>query len=725
MGMTLLLCYMLRNDAFDAVYFVPAESGLWNEEKKTMNQQPITSLKGIGEKTAKLFAKLGVETVEELLHDYPRAYDAYEEPVPIGKLREKEMFAVSGQLMKTPSVRRFKNIQVIITDVRDMTGALQLTWYNMPYLRNVLQMGQILIFRGRVVKKNGRLTMEQPEVFTPEQYRGIMHSMQPVYGQTKGLGNKAITRAVQQALEQRQMEREYLPEELRSRYELAEYNYAIEHIHFPADKKELLFARKRLVFDEFLFFLLSVRRLKEKRQDLKSKYVTPRAPEVDKLLASLPYELTGAQKKVLEEVRKDMESGLVMNRLVQGDVGSGKTIVAVLALLETAMNGCQGAMMAPTEVLAKQHYESITELFATYGIEKQVVLVTGSMTAKEKRIAYEKIASHEADIIVGTHALIQEKVHYDRLALVITDEQHRFGVGQREALGNKGSKTDPELTPHVLVMSATPIPRTLAIILYGDLDISIIDEMPAERLPIKNCVVNTGYRDKAYQFIAREVAAGRQAYVICPMVEESEMIEAENVLDYTKLLREKLPAGITVEYLHGKMKGKEKNQIMERFAFGEIQVLVSTTVVEVGVNVPNATVMMIENAERFGLAQLHQLRGRVGRGAHQSYCIMVNCSDQDGTQERLDILNRSNDGFYIASEDLKLRGPGDFFGLRQSGDMEFKIADIFTDANLLKTVSEEVNRILERDPNLEQEEYWALRERLDVYLSKSYDKLNL
>lgn len=725
MGMTLLLCYMLRNDAFDAVYFVPAESGLWNEEKKTMNQQPITSLKGIGEKTAKLFAKLGVETVEELLHDYPRAYDAYEEPVPIGKLREKEMFAVSGQLMKTPSVRRFKNIQVIITDVRDMTGALQLTWYNMPYLRNVLQMGQILIFRGRVVKKSGRLTMEQPDVFTPEQYRRIMHSMQPVYGQTKGLGNKAITRAVQQALEQRQMEREYLPEELRSRYELAEYNYAIEHIHFPADKKELLFARKRLVFDEFLFFLLSVRRLKEKRQDLKSKYVTPRAPEVDKLLASLPYELTGAQKKVLEEVRKDMESGLVMNRLVQGDVGSGKTIVAVLALLETAMNGCQGAMMAPTEVLAKQHYESITELFATYGIEKQVVLVTGSMTAKEKRIAYEKIASHEADIIVGTHALIQEKVHYDRLALVITDEQHRFGVGQREALGNKGSKTDPELTPHVLVMSATPIPRTLAIILYGDLDISIIDEMPAERLPIKNCVVNTGYRDKAYQFIAREMAAGRQAYVICPMVEESEMIEAENVLDYTKLLREKLPAGITVEYLHGKMKGKEKNQIMERFASGEIQVLVSTTVVEVGVNVPNATVMMIENAERFGLAQLHQLRGRVGRGAHQSYCIMVNCSDQDGTQERLDILNRSNDGFYIASEDLKLRGPGDFFGLRQSGDMEFKIADIFTDANLLKTVSEEVNRILERDPNLEQEEYRALRERLDVYLSKSYDKLNL
>ncbi len=689
-----------------------------------MNQQPITSLKGIGEKTASLFQKLGVETVEELLHDYPRAYDAYEEPVSIGSLREKTTAAVSGQLMRTPSVRGFKNVRVILADLRDMTGVLQLTWYNMTYLKNVLQMGQILVVRGQVVKKNGRLVMEQPEVFTPDQYKKIMHSMQPVYGQTKGLGNKAITRAVKQALEERQMEREYLPEDLRSRFELAEYNYAIEHIHFPKDKQELLFARKRLVFDEFLFFLLSVRRLKEKRQDLKSSYIIPRSETTNRLLKALPYELTKAQKKVLNEVRNDLQSGLVMNRLVQGDVGSGKTIVAVLALLDTAEHGCQGALMAPTEVLAKQHYESITGLFKTYDITKQVVLVTGSMTAKEKRMAYQKIASHEADIIVGTHALIQEKVHYDRLALVITDEQHRFGVGQREALGNKGSEADPKQTPHVLVMSATPIPRTLAIILYGDLDISIIDEMPAERLPIKNCVVNTTYRDKAYQFIAKEVSAGRQAYVICPMVEESEMIEAENVLDYTKILREKL-SGIAVEYLHGKMKGKEKNQIMERFAAGKIQVLVSTTVVEVGVNVPNATVMMIENAERFGLAQLHQLRGRVGRGAHQSYCIMVNCSDQDGTQERLDILNRSNDGFYIASEDLKLRGPGDFFGIRQSGDMEFKIADIYTDAKLLKSVSEEVNRILDQDPNLENEEYCLLRGRLDRYLGQRYDKLNL
>lgn len=684
-----------------------------------MNQQPIESLKGIGEKTGGLFRKLGVETVEGLLHYYPRGYDAYEPPVPVGQIKEGTILAVSGTLQKSADIKRFRNMQVVTATVKDLTGSLQLVWFNMPFLRNTLKTGEAFVFRGRVVRKQGRLRMEQPEIFGADVYRAVMHSMQPVYGQTRGLGNKAITKAVAQALEQRQMEREYLPARLRSHYELAEYNFAIEHIHFPKDRQELLFARKRLVFDEFLFFLLAVRRLKEKREDKTSSYILPVAPEVEALQHKLPYALTGAQKKVLTEVQRDLGSGLMMNRLIQGDVGSGKTIIAVLALLQAAYNGYQGALMVPTEVLAKQHYESMTELFTAHGIEKQVVLVTGSMTAKEKRTAYERISSHEADIVVGTHALIQEKVHYDKLALVITDEQHRFGVGQREALGSKGEE------PHVLVMSATPIPRTLAIIIYGDLDISVIDELPANRMPIKNCVVDTGFREKAYQFITREVAAGRQAYVICPMVEESEMIEAENVLDYTKRLRQKLPESIAVDYLHGKMKAKEKNRIMERFAANEIQVLVSTTVVEVGVNVPNATVMMIENAERFGLAQLHQLRGRVGRGSHQSYCIMVNASGQDGTQERLDILNRSNDGFYIASEDLKLRGPGDIFGLRQSGDLEFKLADIFTDANLLKTVSEEVNRMLEYDPELEREEHQELRRRLDGYLDQSYGKLNL
>ncbi len=685
-----------------------------------MEQQNITAVKGIGEKTAKLFQKIGVETVEELLHYYPRAYDEFKEPQPISELKEDTIAAVGGILAKTADVVRYgTRLQVTTAGLRDSGGTLALAWYNMPYLRGTLKAGERFIFRGRVVKKRGRLTMEQPEIYRPEQYAKVVSSMQPVYGQTKGLGNKTIAKAVTEALTMRQMEREYLPAGLREKYGLAEINYALEHIHFPANREELMFSRKRLVFDEFFMFLMSVRLLKDKKEDKKSVYPFTFSGEMASVEGRLPYALTGAQKKVIREVYADLSGGHIMTRLIQGDVGSGKTIVAILALLQAAANGYQGALMVPTEVLARQHYESMTELFASLRITYRPVLLTGSMTAKEKRLARESIENHEADIVIGTHALIQEKVVYDNLALVITDEQHRFGVAQREMLSKKGGE------PHVLVMSATPIPRTLAIILYGDLDISIIDELPANRQPIKNCVVNREFRPNAYRFIENEVRAGRQAYVICPMVEPSEMLEAENVIDYTEELRRALSPSIRVEYLHGKMKGKEKNAIMEAFAANEIHVLVSTTVIEVGINVPNATVMMIENAERFGLAQLHQLRGRVGRGKDQSYCIMVNASGEEDAGKRLDILNKSNDGFYIASEDLKLRGPGDLFGVRQSGDLEFHLADIFADADILKAVSDEVKKLMDKDPLLEAEENQELKRKMNGYLERGWEKVNL
>ncbi len=587
----------------------------------------IRELKGIGDKTQKLFEKIGIRTVGDLIRYYPRGYDVYEDPVPVSEVEEGRTQTVSGAVYGRVQVSGSAKMQITTLYVKDLTGTLKVIWFRMPFLRSTFAGGGAVTLRGRVVRRRDGLVMEHPEIFYPcEKYEDRRNSLQPLYGLMAGLTNNAVTKAVRQALDGMDLAAERMPGNLRLKYGLAEYNYAVRGIHFPEDKEVFYHARDRLVFEEFLAFILSIRKLKDKNEKLANEYVIGPRPEVKALTEGLPYRLTSAQQKVVEEIAGDMAGETVMSRLVQGDVGSGKTIVAVLAMMNTALNGYQAAMMAPTEVLARQHFESITSLFETYGIKIKVELLTGSMTAKEKRRAYDRIECGYARIVIGTHALIQGGVNFDCLALVVTDEQHRFGVKQREAFAKKGS------VPHVLVMSATPIPRTLAIILYGDLDISVIDELPANRLPIKNCVVDTGYRQTAYAFMKKQVAEGRQCYVICPMVEESETVEAENVIDYASMLGEELGDGIAVSYLHGKMRQAEKDDIMERFGRNEIQVLVSTTVIEVGIDVPNATVMMVENAERFGLAQLHQLRGRVGRGEYQSYCIFMSSSKSKETK---------------------------------------------------------------------------------------------
>lgn len=684
------------------------------------DKTPLRELKGVGEKTEKLFQKIGITTAEELLRYYPRTYDIYEEPVEIASAEEDKTVSIRATIATGIYINQIRNLQVLTTTVADASGRLPVAWFNAPYLRGTLKKGSVFILRGKIIRKKGRPQMEHPEIFTPAAYEEIIHSMQPVYGLTKGLSNKMITKLVHRILDTRPLHGEYLPEEIRERYQLADANCAIRTIHFPKNMQELLTARKRLVFDEFLLFVLAIQLLKEKTEEAPNTFPMKPVWTTEEIIEGLPYDLTGAQKNVWHEIERDLSGHKLMSRLVQGDVGSGKTVIAFLAMVLSAENGFQSALMVPTEVLANQHYEGFLRLMEEQNIAScHPVLLTGSTTARQKREIYQKIADGEVNVIIGTHALIQEKVEYKNLGLVITDEQHRFGVRQREALTTRGNP------PHVLVMSATPIPRTLAIILYGDLDISIIDELPAKRLPIKNCVVGTSYRPKAYSFIEKQVQMGRQAYVICPMVEESEGLEAENVTDYARKLQEILPGEIKVEILHGKMKPKEKNRIMEAFASGEIQVLVSTTVVEVGVNVPNATVMMVENAERFGLAQLHQLRGRVGRGEHQSYCIFIQGNNEENTSKRLKILNESNDGFYIAGEDLKLRGPGDLFGIRQSGLMEFKIGDIYNDAGILKNASEAAGEILALDFDLILPQHKALKEHLKGYMSEELENLGI
>lgn len=684
---------------------------------------PMIDLKGVGEKTRKLFAKLEIGTVGNLLEAYPRDYENFARPVEISSAAPGEVCAVYAAVSRIPNEKRVRSLHILNVDIGDGSGSMQLTFYNMPFLKKTLKRGGYYIFRGRVVTRGNLRLMEQPKIFSREDYAKLENRLLPQYSLTKGLTNNAVQKCVRQALSVYEFGPEYYSRAMLEENGLVSEREAVEAIHFPTDRDELARARKRIVFDEFFSFLFLLRKNKDFVRQLPNSFRLLETADTMRFLEQLPFPLTGAQMRVWTEIKDDLGGPCCMNRLVQGDVGSGKTVLAVLALLMTAANGYQGALMAPTEVLAVQHFETIKEYTQQYGLAFRPVLLVGSMTAGQKRAAYGEIEDGRANLVIGTHALIQDKVRYQSLALVVTDEQHRFGVRQRERLAEKGSGSSARVNPHILVMSATPIPRTLAIIMYGDLHISIVDELPIGRLPIKNCVVNTSYRPKAYKFIAGEVEKGRQVYVICPQVEGDPESDGsmENVVDYTEKLRGVLPSDIQVAYLHGKMRPADKNRIMEEFTAHSIDVLVSTTVIEVGVNVPNATVMMVENAERFGLAQLHQLRGRVGRGGHQSYCIFVSANEKKECLERLEILNRSNDGFYIASEDLKLRGPGELSGIRQSGEFSFRVGDIYSDAAVLRQASDAVDALLGKDPLLELPEHALLRQRLSDAAAKGVD----
>ena len=679
------------------------------------DSSPITAVKGIGPKSSENFHRAGIRTVGDLVRYYPRGYDAFDAPVRAGGLSvfdDGRVVAVEGEIERALSVRYLNAFRITTGKILSDGVYLDVTWYNMPYLRNQVHPGVRYVFRGRIRAKGMRVFLQQPKVYDLFDYEQLQKTLQPVYPLVKGLTENALRRALHEVFfgaAHRPAGPDPFPEAMLKKYDLTDRERAVRGIHFPKDSQALARARRRLVFEEFFYFILMLKSLRESRETRLAGCALMKCPQTDQVLKSLPYELTGAQKRVWCEISGDLASTRVMARLVQGDVGSGKTIVAFLALIQCAQAGRQGALMVPTEVLARQHFEAFERICSQAGLSVPAVLLTGSMNASERRQALAAISTGEVKAVIGTHALIQEKVQYRNLALVITDEQHRFGVHQREILEEKG------ITPHTIVMSATPIPRTLAVILYGDLDVSVIDEMPADRLPVRNAVVDPSWRPKVNQFLAKQVQEGHQVYVICPMVEESEEIDAENVIDYTDTLRDALRAwlpDICVEYLHGKMKSSQKLSVMERFSSNQIQVLVSTTVVEVGVNVPNATVMMVENAERFGLAQLHQLRGRVGRGRDQSYCIFMSPMQSGEIRKRLDILASTNDGFEIARKDLELRGPGELFGVRQSGEIGFVLADIYADADVMKSAAEAAASLLSEDPGLRTDGHSEIADEL-------------
>lgn len=674
----------------------------------------VSHLKGVGEKTAALFKKLNIQTYEDLFSYYPTDYIRYNPPVSFSDLRAGSVFTVRGLAASVSGPVKAGRYSIITVILKDGLNTLEAVFFNQTFIKKVIKVGGYYILRGKIVQKGAKLIMQSPKLFKEDEYRELVKYPQAKYSLTAGLSSKTVSKALKAAFTGAQWPEECFPKKYLESLNLPSHKDAIRLIHFPECDEDIAFARRRLSFEEFFYFIMLLRKNKQISVSTPNNFRMIETAETKRFLESLPFKPTAGQKKAWKDILDDMCGERCMNRLIQGDVGSGKTLIALLSLLLAASNGYQGALMAPTEVLAVQHFKTVNEYISKYGLIFKPVLLTGQMKAADRREALAKIESGEANLIIGTHALIQEKVSYKNLALVVTDEQHRFGVRQRQALASKGKE------PHILVMSATPIPRTLAIILYGDLQLSAIHELPAGRSAIKNAVVGTSYRPSAYKFFKDQIAEGHQVYVICPkaLSDEEDDGELENVIDYAAKLREILP-GVSIEHLNGKMKAQEKTDIMQRFSRGETDILVSTTVIEVGINVPNATVMMIENAERFGLSQLHQLRGRVGRGSAQSYCIFISSKEDDKIMERLNVLKSTNDGFKIASEDLRLRGPGDFFGVRQSGEFAFKIADIYSDSDLLESAGNFVDEILKDDPRLERSENRLIKEQVDYFFEHS------
>lgn len=668
-------------------------------------------LKGVGPARVEVLNKMGLFTIEDIIEYFPRTYEDRGVYKKISELIDGEtatFHAVISSSVNENRVRR--NMTIIKTIAKDETGTVILTWFNQPYIKNQLKVGEEYTFYGKIKNTLGRVEVQSPVFEDINKMKNIGRII-PIYPLTNGITQNVFRGIVENAMSATKGQyQEALPEWVRSENELVDIDYAIKNIHFPEKLQDFEKARYRIAFEELLMMQLGLLRFKEEGNENYLGIAFDKDEKMDELLNSLPYKLTNAQMRVWKEIDSDMKSSKSMNRLVQGDVGSGKTVVATLAMFKAVKNGYQAALMAPTSILARQHYEGISRMLEPFGMT--VELLTGDVTKKKKGIILERLKSGEIDILIGTHALIEENVEFKNIGLVITDEQHRFGVRQRKILSSKGQSVD------TLVMTATPIPRTLAIILYGDLDISIIDELPPGRQKIDTFAVRRNMEERVNNFIKKEIDAGRQAYIVCPLVEESE--EMDGIKSVTEQLEyyKKIFSDYKVEMLHGKMRPKEKDEIMMRFKNGEINILISTTVIEVGVDVPNSTLMIIENAERFGLAQLHQLRGRVGRGKFKSYCILKYDSKSDVVQKRMDIMQKTNDGFVISEKDLELRGPGDFFGTKQHGIPEFKVANLFVDVPILKKAQQVANTILNQDSEMQLKENYVLKQKINKLFSE-------